>query len=552
MGTDFERLMQLADRNKADIERAAQERKRLAGVISNKDRSSEREADERRRKRLVEERIQQREHDENQRQRRAKMALERRKQERAEAERADEAQRKQTQRQKQQPMQQQQQQRAGYAGGSGSGIGSGAKSSAARRPEANSAVAGAKKPAEAQPVSFQDLMRIAAQNAAAPAKSADKALRTGAQPGSGSSRAAPLPARSPTGRAVLQSAGVRRAGDRSRSPRKAARAQSPADNRRARSRSPVDRRRAAPAPVRSSAPGLAHCPAPVGTQHVRQPPRPTTTSLTHRMVAGKRQPAARRDRADAVPAFADPAAPKASARLPPQEQQQTVRKPPEREIDRFGVRSGATLAARRPTLPGRGASRDSVGAAERRAQPSALAPARARSIRDERDARSVRSPASHLDGRGARPLVPPALRAGENSRSRGDDQRALPRNNSAVGRPNRAGGGGAMQKRRREEYYDDHDGESDYDSLDDFVVDDEEEGGVRYREGAIRRMLGVQYRDVDDDDDDGDDMEVSASQLMREERISAKIGRQEDEEEERRQEEAERARKRRVRERERR
>ncbi|KAJ1890734.1 hypothetical protein LPJ66_007307 [Kickxella alabastrina] len=540
--------MQLADRNKADIERAAQERKRLAGVISNKDRSSEREADERRRKRLVEERIQQREHDESQRQKRAKMALERRKQERVEAERADEAQRKQTQRQKQQPMQQQQQ-KAGYAGGSGSC----GKSSVARRPEVNPAVAGAKKPAETQPVSFQELMRIAAQNAAAPAKSADKAPRPGAQPGLGSSRAAPLPARSPAGRAVLQSAGVRRAGDRSRSPRKAARAQSPADNRRARSRSPVDRKRAAPAPVRSSAPGLAHRPAPVGTQHVRQPPKPTTTSLTHRMVAGKRRPAVRRDRADAAPALADPVAPKAPARLPPQEQQQTVRKPPEREIDRFGVRSGATLAARRPTLPGRGASRDSVGgAAERRTQPSALASARSRSIRDERDARSVRSPASRLDGRGGRPLAPPALRAGENSRSRSGDQRALPRNNSAIGRPNRAGGGGAMQKRRREEYYDDHGGESDYDSLDDFVVDDEEEGGARYREGAIRRMLGVQYRDVDDDDDDGDDMEVSASQLMREERISAKIGRQEDDEEERRQEEAERARKRRIRERERR
>ncbi|KAJ1935371.1 hypothetical protein GGF37_006019, partial [Kickxella alabastrina] len=545
----FERLMQLADRNKADIERAAQERKRLAGAISNKDRSSEREADERRRKRLVEERIQQREHDENQRQKRAKMALERRKQERAEAERADEAQRKQTQRQKQQPMQQQQQQKAGYAGGSGTG----AKSSVARRPEANSAVAGAKKPAEAQPVSFQELMQIAAQNAAAPAKSADKAPRTGAQPGLGSSRAAPLPTRSPAGRAVLQSAGVRRAGDRSQSPRKAAWAQSPTDNRRARSRSPVDRRQAAPAPVRSRAPGLAHCPAPVGTQHVRQPPRPTTTSLTHRMVAGKRRPAVRHDRAAAAPAFADPAAPRAPGRLPPQEQQQTVRKPPEREIDRFGVRSGANLAARRPMLPGRGALRDSVsGAAERRAQPGALAPARARSTRDERDARSVRSPVPRLDGRGGRPLVPPALRAGENSRPRGGDQRALPRNNSAIGRPNRAGGGGAMQKRRREEYYDDHDDESDYDSLDDFVVDDEEEGGARYREGSIRRMLGVQYRDVDDDDDDGDDMEVSASQLMREERISAKIGRQEDEEEERRQEEAERARKRRVRERERR
>ncbi|KAJ2785072.1 hypothetical protein GGI15_002047 [Coemansia interrupta] len=92
---------------------------------------------------------------------------------------------------------------------------------------------------------------------------------------------------------------------------------------------------------------------------------------------------------------------------------------------------------------------------------------------------------------------------------------------------------------------------SDYDSMDDFVVDDEEEeGGSRYRAGSIREMFGVRYHDVDDDDDD--DMEVSATQLMREDRISAKMGKLEDEEEERRLEEEERNRRRRMRERERR
>ncbi|KAJ1933181.1 hypothetical protein FBU59_006117, partial [Linderina macrospora] len=81
---------------------------------------------------------------------------------------------------------------------------------------------------------------------------------------------------------------------------------------------------------------------------------------------------------------------------------------------------------------------------------------------------------------------------------------------------------------RRDEYEDD---ESEYDSLDDFVVDDEDEG--RYRAGAIREMFGIQYRDVDDDDDDYN-MESSAMQQMNEERRSAKIGKLEDKREEER------------------
>ncbi|ORX69541.1 hypothetical protein DL89DRAFT_267733 [Linderina pennispora] len=90
---------------------------------------------------------------------------------------------------------------------------------------------------------------------------------------------------------------------------------------------------------------------------------------------------------------------------------------------------------------------------------------------------------------------------------------------------------------------DDYEDESEYDSLDDFVVDDEDES--RYRVGAIREMFGVRYRDVDDDDDYN--MESSAMQQMSEERRSAKIGKLEDKREEERLAAEERERERRMR-----
>ncbi|KAJ2147573.1 hypothetical protein IW136_000041 [Coemansia sp. RSA 678] len=131
-----------------------------------------------------------------------------------------------------------------------------------------------------------------------------------------------------------------------------------------------------------------------------------------------------------------------------------VRKAPEREIDRFGVRSTARQPAPR---------RDPV------AKPH----------------RATSTPIS------SRPRLPRVDKA----------------------------------KKQASKHYDET---SEYDSMDDFIVEDEDD---EYRAGSIRAMFGVRYRDVDDDDDD--DMEVSAVQLMREDRRSARIGRLEDEEEER-------------------
>ncbi|KAJ2291805.1 hypothetical protein IWW55_005908 [Coemansia sp. RSA 2706] len=156
-----------------------------------------------------------------------------------------------------------------------------------------------------------------------------------------------------------------------------------------------------------------------------------------------------------------------------------ARKAPERELDRFGV---CKPAARMPERP-----------AARRA------PER------EADRFGVRASAS-----------------GPGRRAAGRPERNVPAPSSV--RAARAPRQQPAKRRRHEEE------EDEYDSMDDFVVDDDED--CEYRAGSIHRMLGVRYPCVDDEESDGD-MEVSAAQLMREDRRSARIGRLEDDEEER-------------------
>ncbi|KAJ7551273.1 hypothetical protein O6H91_06G009200 [Diphasiastrum complanatum] len=89
--------------------------------------------------------------------------------------------------------------------------------------------------------------------------------------------------------------------------------------------------------------------------------------------------------------------------------------------------------------------------------------------------------------------------------------------------------------------------DSDDESEDSFMVEDEEDGaggGYRGVSDYIRRMFGYnpnKYRDVDDGDDR--DMEVGFNRIQAEERRSARIAREEDEREAQLLEEEERARK---------
>ncbi|KAJ2576576.1 hypothetical protein GGH19_002059 [Coemansia sp. RSA 1807] len=171
-----------------------------------------------------------------------------------------------------------------------------------------------------------------------------------------------------------------------------------------------------------------------------------------RLASERHNPAARRP-VQPQPRRRDEPMRNTKAKAP--EPEPRVRKAPEREIDRFGVRSTARQPAPR---------RDPVSKPQR----------------------ATSTPIS------SRPRPPPRV---------------------------------DKAKKQVSKHYDEA---SEYDSMDDFIVEDEDD---EYRAGSIRAMFGVRYRDVDDDDDD--DMEVSAVQLMREDRRSARIGRLEDEEEER-------------------
>ncbi|KAJ2001730.1 hypothetical protein GGI04_003624 [Coemansia thaxteri] len=226
-----------------------------------------------------------------------------------------------------------------------------------------------------------------------------------------------------------------------------------------------------------------------------------------------------------------------------------VRQAPEREIDRFGVCAGQARRTTANRTAPKGATLPST-----RAEPLP----RSRGRRDEQESRppAPRSSgprdlrAGHGD-RGEATQTRGGMTADNGRRLRTDSppRRRLPPPPHPARNARRANGDRQASGRRRQDRYDD---DSEYDSLDDFVVDDEEEDGPKIRAGYIRKMLGVRYHHVANDDDDDDDMEVSASQLMMEDRRSAKIGRLEDEEEERRlaeeeEEEEERARARRRR-----
>ncbi|KAJ2451887.1 hypothetical protein EV183_003293 [Coemansia sp. RSA 2336] len=356
MGTEFEKLLRLAEQNTLDIQRISLEKKR-----QNTTQSSNQETIEKRRKVELERRIQQRDHEEKQREARMQAALERRRRERLEAEQAK------AQAARKRPMVSRPE-RPARAGVSRAGV-------ALKAPEPKP------KPAQ-QPLSYDELMRIA------------------------ESKHPPAAKRS-VGRKEPASVEVKR-----------------------------------PAQPR---------------QRVKQ--------------AAPQKDAVRSSRVSKAPAARSSAIP-----------QQRARKPsPEREIDRFGVRS-STTARSRP------------------------APSAATAVARARADRPIGS--SHVRQQQAKP------------------PRTAPAKTRNVAQRHHA--------ERAEE--------SEYDSMDDFIVDDEDEG---YRVGTIRKMFGVQYHDVNDEDDD--DMEVSATQLMREDLRSARIGRLEDEEEERKLEEEERRRQQRQR-----
>ncbi|KAJ2519705.1 hypothetical protein GGI11_002502 [Coemansia sp. RSA 2049] len=226
---------------------------------------------------------------------------------------------------------------------------------------------------------------------------------------------------------------------------------------------------------------------------------------------------------------------------------------PEREIDRFGVlpksaskRDTSVRSAPYPS-PGTLSARSSRNTHDSPAA-SAAHPSDARS---RMSATNRNRPTSNSDalrsrkGNTARPSSPRRSRQTLPAFAKPLKRHPEPQHRARSSRPNNS-------NNKNNDYDDeDEDDDSEYDSMDDFIVDDEGDGAASggYRVGSIREMFGVRYHDVNDDNDD--DMEVSVMQQMREDRRSARIGRLEDEEEERRleREERERERRRRMRDR---
>ncbi|KAJ2815773.1 hypothetical protein FBU31_006805, partial [Coemansia sp. 'formosensis'] len=437
----FERLMRLAEQNTVDLQRASLERKRHIGDRSVVDGTSEREMREKRRKIELEKRIKQREDDEKQRQTQLQAGAERRRRERLEAEKAEESRRKLAQQQQRQATRVSTGQSSGAKGSSGVRVTPGARDSLANRRALPKEDPAPPKRPPPQRMSYEELMRVASGQAEAPAKRPAKPQ--------------PIPQQRTS---LTQASAARATHSRQQPDQRSLKAESPA-------------------PRRQQPTGSA------GTRHTTRPPTtrdsPASLPLARKEAADADRPTKPRERPRVAPTTkrADPA-PK--QREPPEPR---VRKAPEREIDRFGV--CATSSAKR----------DGTRSAPPHSARAEVAP-RSSGRREEQTDRRPR------------PRSPVANR----NQRKGPGDRSVPTNTSGRQRdrsprrrpspPSRARDGARRRGHKRRGSYDD---ESEYDSLDDFVVDDEEEGGSRYRVGAIREMFGVRYHDVNDDDDD--DME---------------------------------------------
>ncbi|KAJ2614271.1 hypothetical protein H4S08_001797, partial [Coemansia sp. RSA 1365] len=471
MGTEFERLMRLAEQNTVEIQRTSLEKRQNSHDSGSNARVADAREQREKRRRVemeLERRIKQRETDNVQRQ----TDLQRRRKVRQEAEKAEQ---EELERRRQIERRQKQRQKMGDGSGAGVAIVDRRDGSAPRAPVAE------QKRSTAQSLSYDQLMRIASERPSASGSEAPKR--------------ASLSMRSPAS-APLQNP----------------RSQQPAQSRELRmqiaSKRPSQTSAVAAKKIQRLIPDTAQA------RRRKEPSQPLITQKScPDSVRAEKVPSSRVSRS--------PASPAALARdRPTVVQKQPARAPAEREIDRFGVRTSS-------------AKRDLISSVASRPQ--------SRTIRSERMDYNYRDRMANTTGHNRSSGTQSAIRARNttalrdhrssnpvNQRSRTTNTSVSRSTNGLVGKRDN----GPVSRRREEEYY-----ESESDSMDDFIVDDEEDGAGRYRVGSIRAMLGVRYHDVEDDDDDN--MEVSAMHLMREDRRSAKIGRLEDDEEERRLEEEE-------------
>ncbi|KAJ2167855.1 hypothetical protein GGH15_001831 [Coemansia sp. RSA 562] len=394
MGTEFDRLMRLAEQNTLDIQRISLEKKRQAGMAVDPSKRRKVEIEQRVRQREAEERVRREGDERRQKEKDERQRLEKRRLDRVEADKRQQRldAEKRLDREKRVEVEKRQKPNV-YKRQTKVVCPPPVRAESRDRPK--------------QPLSYDELMRIAS----------NKSSPVGAAP----SAKASASAKASTSAKTL-------------APAKASSVRTPA---------------CAKKPLSA-----------MNTEPTKRPTaRPVKSAVSvnnavsaKRLASERHNPAARRP-VQPQPRRRDEPMRNTKAKAP--EPEPRVRKAPEREIDRFGVRSTARQPAPR---------RDPVS----------------------KPHRATSTPIS------SRPRPPP--------------------------RADKA-------KKQVSKHYDEA---SEYDSMDDFIVEDEDD---EYRAGSIRAMFGVRYRDVDDDDDD--DMEVSAVQLMREDRRSARIGRLEDEEEER-------------------